>query len=310
MDLTTSGSEVSAVDSNRFVMDYSLFRVAKQLRLLGYDVVCDPAVRKDQIIHLAVSEKRIVVTGSRHLTPSLDRLNRRAEQEASFKEKCNASNKHKKVVSYTSDGESEYESSNDEAEAPVRFVTVKSTDSHIASMRKIISTMNLVWDATRIFTRCVTCNLLIVPIDKSVADGLVHATVLRVYSNFFQCPCCKKVYWGVDKGVIVNYKALRTIEYLQTYCLGNPQGSDRNDGSKVSGGLQRHLLSYPRIVKTTVFSFLTEQDLEKVVAAFPMFKELVGIVLSGASTKFVHSSKKERLARGGGARNGDAPTDH
>jgi uncharacterized protein with PIN domain len=293
--VATSGADSpSQHDVWRFVMDFSLCRVAKQLRLLGFDVVCNPAIRKEQILHLCAAEGRVVVTGSRHLVPCLERLRRLSAREC-------VRTKARRVVAYNSDGESEYSSSDDEVGARgIQYILVKSTDVHHVTMRHIIQTLGLRWDPRKVFSRCVSCNLLIVAIEKSTAETHVHPTVFRVYSNFYQCPGCLKVYWGVDNGVIVNYKALRTIDYLRSYCHGVGGVIAMREG--VGEGLQRHLMSYPRSVKTLIFRFCSADELAVVVEAFPMFRDLVGIVLSGASAKFVHSKKK---IRGGNCSSGD-----
>lgn len=291
MTACSPSSDVTAGPSQtevwRFVMDFSLCRVAKQLRLLGFDVVCNPSVRKDQILHLCAAEGRVVVTGSRHLVPCLKRLQR----EAAVKVKDRA-NKSRRVVAYNSDGESEYSSSDDDLipSSSVRYILVKSTDMHHVTMRCIVQELGLRWDPSKVFSRCVTCNLLIVAINKCDAEPHVHPTVFRVYSHFYQCPGCQKVYWGVDNGVIVNYKALRTIDYLRSYCHGSGGVIAMREG--VGEGLKRHFMSYPRIIKTLVFSFLCEEDLAAVVEAFPMFRDLVNLVLRGGETKFIHSKKE------------------
>jgi uncharacterized protein with PIN domain len=296
---SSSSSSSKADDAWRFVMDYSLCRVAKQLRLLGYDVVCSPSIRKEQILYLCAAEGRVVVTGSRHLVPCLERLKRLAEEEGGphgGRGAAPAATKRppprRKAVAYNSDGESEYSSSDDECTPHPRgitYIVVKSTDVHHVNMRAIVQALQLKWDLTKVFSRCVTCNLLIQRVEKGVAESRVHPTVFRVYMNFYQCPGCLKVYWGVDNGVIVNYKALRTIDYLKSFCHGVGGVIAMKEG--VGEGMQRHVMAYPRAVKTCIFSFLGREDLERMVEALPMFAELVKIVLSGSSTKFVHSKK-------------------
>mmetsp|Transcript_76049 Transcript_76049/g.88428 ORF Transcript_76049/g.88428 Transcript_76049/m.88428 type:complete len:421 (-) Transcript_76049:104-1366(-) len=205
----------------RFVMDFSMFRVAKQLRLLGYDVVCDQRLRCEQLITVATQQHRVLVSGSRFLAPQADRYNRMLQRD---KQRRRAGvPKVRKVVGYNSDGESEYESSSSnesDDEPPLKVIQVKATDPHDVTLRHVMQEMKLEWSDDRIFSRCVTCNRLIKPVEKSSVSGLVHPTVFRVYRHFYQCSVCKKVYWGVDNGVIVNYKAMRTIEYLKRYCRG------------------------------------------------------------------------------------------
>jgi hypothetical protein len=45
------------------------------------------------------------------------------------------------------------------------------------------------------FERCVECNGKIIKIEKSaVLDKLLPKTILY-YNDFFQCICCKRIYW-------------------------------------------------------------------------------------------------------------------
>jgi len=270
-------------DDKRFVMDYSLFRVAKQLRMLGYDVKCDPTVQKEQILHLAQRENRIVVTGSTHLLPMLQRVNRHASNNAPTTTHAPPQQRKRVVIGYTSDGESEYGSDNDDAhdlcDAPIRFVQVKSMDTYGESIRRIAQAVGLTWDTKRVFSRCVGCNSLIEAATKAEVASAVHTAVLRIYQQFYKCQGCGKVYWGVDNGTIVNYKALRTLEQLKRLCC---PGS----GGEVSEELQRHLMSFPRVVKAAIFSFLPASDLRSVEIVFPALVDLIASVERGNVMKF------------------------
>jgi uncharacterized protein with PIN domain len=313
-DLSTSFDADEDPSRLRFAMDFSMFRVAKQLRLLGYDVVCDARLPHHLLLPLAAQQHRLIVSGSRTLAPQVQRHNKDLRRlqllQESNKRVGNASHaKTKKVVvAYNSDGESEYESSSsdeDDNEQPVELLQVNATDPHDKTLHTIMAAKNLVWDPSKIFTRCVTCNRLIKAIARNVAEPRVHPTVFRVYRNFYQCPICEKVFWGVDNGVIVNFKALRTIEYLKRYApsISASVSSTSPSSSPVVLGRQfptfrRHFLSYPRTVKCLIFDYLDEEGLASVAGAFPMLSELVNIVRNGDSRRFVPEWKmKDRNDR-------------
>lgn len=45
------------------------------------------------------------------------------------------------------------------------------------------------------FTRCIACNGLIYPVDKSAVINQLPVKVKQCYDRFFQCSHCKNVYW-------------------------------------------------------------------------------------------------------------------
>src|SRR4051812_42423385 len=53
------------------VMDHSLLRVAKNLRLMGFDVLCSIQLPTEAIIPIAVRENRVLVTSSRRLAAAV-----------------------------------------------------------------------------------------------------------------------------------------------------------------------------------------------------------------------------------------------
>ncbi|CUG87085.1 Hypothetical protein, putative [Bodo saltans] len=324
-ELDTSCDPDEDLHRLRFVMDFSMFRVAKQLRLLGYDVVCDARLPHHLLLPLAAQQKRLIVSGSRTLPPQVQRHNKDLLRQQLFRETSAAATtggaagkssgglrKLRVVIGYNSDGESEYENSSSDDdiddEQPVELLQVNATDAHDKTLHTIMHAKSLVWDPTKIFTRCVTCNRLIKAIDRKIAEPRVHPTVFRVYRNFYQCPICEKVFWGVDNGVIVNFKALRTIEYLKRYAPPVSATTPLSSTSPASSSpvvlgrqfptFRRHFLSYPRAVKCLIFDFLDAEGLDAAAAAFPMLAELVNIVRNGDSRRFVPEWKmKDRSDR-------------
>lgn len=268
-----------------FVCDFSLFRVAKSMRLLGYDVRCEPNLLGDAIIFAARAEKRIIITGSTKMLPKLAKMRRDdieyrdnkpppTPREEKMKRKRDAAvaarnrilgtrkPQPRTIVGYDSDGASIYDSDEelkgggeeedprllaadlltagigedgdhaedddeDEDDYVMSYVKIHSSDTHDESMVRVLQTLQLPWDESRVFTRCVDCNVLIESVpNREDVEGLVPAGVFEIYSNFYHCTSCKKVYWGVDNGVAVNYKSVRTIEYLRQY-----RGAFANQGN-------------------------------------------------------------------------------
>lgn len=63
------------------------------------------------------------------------------------------------------------------------------------------------------FTRCIACNGLISPIDKSSVIGKVPVEAERYFNDFFQCNNCKRIYW---KGSHYD-RMLGKIKKLESY---------------------------------------------------------------------------------------------
>lgn len=282
----------------RFVMDFSLCRVAKQLRLLGYDAVCDERLRHQNLLAVAQLQRRIIVTGSPQLTSQIERHNRLAARIASQE-----SQEPRAVTGYNSEGESVYDSDSSEHDNAIRFVHVHSADPHEVCVRKVFVACGLTWNNRHVFSRCVFCNRLIKDIPKQCAEGKVHPTVFRVYANFYQCPECGRVYWGMDGDVFVNYKALRTVEHLRSmvahFVSPDPEGNQPCPSSRYPAlpPLKRHFLSFPRVAKGLIFSFLPAEDLSSFVTAFPAMRELAELVHGGGDSEFQSEKMGQRKGR-------------
>lgn len=299
----------------RFIMDFSLYRVARALRLLGYDAVCDPEHRFDQVVAIAKNEGRIVVTGSRKAVPQLERIQvddvrcldgRSPRRTASTRE----------VMGYDSDGNSEYGSSSSDDEdlsieeggTPVlEFVQVNSSNTHQTSLIHILKTLKMEWDESLVFTRCVTCNMKIHAVSRDEVRGLVVDAVFDIYKNFYQCPACKKVFWGVDGGLVINFKALRTIDHMRL--IYGASGSDStcaptggalqsvaaDPDNRVIFSLRRHFSAFPRGIKRHIFSFLTPEEILRVGEAIPVVRQLAQAASEGR--EFVPDKEMKRRGK-------------
>lgn len=241
--------------SPSFVLEYSLFRVAKTLRLMGYDTVCDSQLRGMDVIRLGQVEKRIVVTGSAKLHSRLSSLVSRSNQPRT-----------RQIVGYNSDGESEYDSGDSASSTPVQYIKVDPSKSHLDTAVVILQALNLRWDEDKVFSRCVVCNCTIGAVPKEEIRSQVAANVFDLYEQFYICRGCKKVYWGVDHNRnVLNYKAFRTLEYLRRSVAA------LLDGSGGPPRLHVHILSLPLKLKSRVMSFLDSASHLALNVAFPSF---------------------------------------
>ncbi len=56
------------------------------------------------------------------------------------------------------------------------------------------------------FTRCLDCNIILIPVEKEKVDGRVPPYVFQTHRMFLVCPHCGKIFW---KGS--HYKRMREI---------------------------------------------------------------------------------------------------
>ena len=65
---------------------------------------------------------------------------------------------------------------------------------------QVLSELQLTPDAGRFFSRCLECNVLVEPLARERAEGLVPDFTLETAESFTQCPQCKKVFWPGSHG--------------------------------------------------------------------------------------------------------------
>lgn len=80
-------------------------------------------------------------------------------------------------------------------------ITIPGTLFNVASdrfddqIRAVIAQFGLD-TTTKIFTRCLSCNVAVQPIGKPEIRGKVPDRTFDGFDEFFQCPQCLSVYWG------------------------------------------------------------------------------------------------------------------
>lgn len=65
---------------------------------------------------------------------------------------------------------------------------------------QVLSELQLTPDPGRFFCRCLECNVLVEPLARERAEGLVPDFTLETAESFTQCPECKKIFWPGSHG--------------------------------------------------------------------------------------------------------------
>jgi uncharacterized protein with PIN domain len=132
----------------KFILDVHLGKLAKALRLFGFDSLYENNYSDKTIVEIADKEERIILTRDRNLL------------------------KHKLVsVGY--------------------WLHSQHADEQLM---EVIRRFDLKFKF-KFFERCVECNCKIKKVEKTeILDRLLPKTILY-YNNFFQCECCKRIYW-------------------------------------------------------------------------------------------------------------------
>jgi uncharacterized protein with PIN domain len=134
--------------SHRFIADRMIGRLARMLRLLGYDTLYQPELRPAGLTELADREDRIILT--------------RGDTGLRFPGANN-------VFSVRSEHPSE-------------------------QLREVVAEFSLD-PKSGLWTRCTVCNGAISPVKKEEIQDLVKLKVYEIYSEFYRCAGCGRVYW-------------------------------------------------------------------------------------------------------------------
>jgi uncharacterized protein len=129
----------------KYICDASLGKIAKHLRLLGNDCLCDSTFNENYIMFLSLNEKRIIIT-----------------TRESFIKKLEKANKPPKI-----NKEEVYSDSEDEEEkerTTYEFYFIKSTE-YLDQIKEITQHFKIKFDKDLLFTRCLKCNENLVSIN-------------------------------------------------------------------------------------------------------------------------------------------------
>jgi uncharacterized protein with PIN domain len=133
---------------SRFILDAHLGKLAKYLRMLGFDTLYQNDFGDQEIIDIARKENRIILTRDKLLLRS------------------------KKVD---------------------HGYYVRETEKH-AQLIEIVKKFDL-YSQFRSFTRCMTCNAVLVKKEKKDVANKIDEDTARIFKEFFHCPACDKVFW-------------------------------------------------------------------------------------------------------------------
>jgi uncharacterized protein len=132
----------------RFVVDVNLGRLARYLRLLGFDTLYRNDYQDQDLVEISVEHSRVVLTRDRNLL-----------KHAAITHGCFVHN-----------------------------------SQPLQQIEEVVQRLDLCRSATP-FRRCVRCNGLIEPVEKSaIADRLPPLT-RKYYEEFWCCGACGQLYW-------------------------------------------------------------------------------------------------------------------
>ena len=151
----------------RFVADVHLGRLARDLRLLGFDVGWRNDNDAESLVLAALAEGRIVLTRNRGL------LFRRA-----------FASPHEEGLK-AGDGQ-----------PPAWGMLLRSRDPY-EQLVEVARRFGLA-PRMRLFSRCAACGSPLVAAQRDEVLDLVPPVVARRYSEFYLCPSCRKPYWKGD----------------------------------------------------------------------------------------------------------------
>ena len=134
--------------AHRFVADRMIGRLARMLRLLGYDTVYQPGLHPTGLAELARREDRIILT--------------RGDTRLRFP-------------------------------AGINLFSVRSEYPR-EQLREVVAEFSLD-PRSGLWTRCTVCNGRISPVAKEEIKSLIKPKVYEIYSEFYRCAGCGRVYW-------------------------------------------------------------------------------------------------------------------
>lgn len=132
----------------RFILDVHLGKLARWLRLLGFDTLYRNDYDDPEIVAIAAVEGRTVLTRDSGI------IKRRAVR---------------------------------------RGYLIQSTDPQ-EQLREVLDYYQL-FDQVAPFHRCLACNGILTPVDKSTILDQLEPKTIRYYDTFFRCTACGKIYW-------------------------------------------------------------------------------------------------------------------
>ena len=134
----------------RFICDDNLGKLARYLRVGGFDTAFEKDIDNSRLIQLSLDDGRYILTRDRRL------LERRL----------------------------------------VRYYFLIEQDLWPDQLKDVLRNFEIQFKRSRMFSRCLEDNALIVSVDKESIRNLVFPYTYDHHSDFRQCPICRRVYWS------------------------------------------------------------------------------------------------------------------
>ena len=62
-------------------------------------------------------------------------------------------------------------------------------------LQEVITKLHLYCQKSKMFTRCVVCNRILISVEKNAIKGNVPEYAFAAYTEFKQCAACGRIYW-------------------------------------------------------------------------------------------------------------------
>jgi uncharacterized protein len=131
-----------------FCADVHLGKLARLLRMLGFDTVYKNNFSKDELLKIARDDSRCVLSKSPYFLKFPD----------------------------------------------ITFYQIKSSDSY-QQLEEVINHFHLQQPSFNPFSRCLYCNAILEKKEKTEVDICLLPQTKKHFTEFWQCPACKKIYW-------------------------------------------------------------------------------------------------------------------
>ncbi len=154
----------------RFIADSMLGRLARWLRLLGYDTLYYPQIEDRLLLKIAREDNRILLTRDTRLVKV------RGLQENT--EPARRTGRHR--------------TQNTEEKTQTKYFLL-SENNPFDQLKTVIIAFNL--NDFPVMSRCVVCNTSLNNIPKEKVKGFVPEYVYQTSDIFRQCSGCGKLYW-------------------------------------------------------------------------------------------------------------------
>lgn len=133
----------------KFIADVMLGKLARYLRILGYDTLYSSQMDEEELIRNAIGQKRMLLTRR-------TKIKRREDIK------------------------------------DILFIT---QDNPKKQLREVYERLHIMPVAGSLFTRCLSCNEILVDMSKEKAEGKVPEHILNAHDSFSFCPHCNRLYW-------------------------------------------------------------------------------------------------------------------